>query len=280
MGMKKSLFLSVFLIVALCVAQAVAFAAEGGVDWNVGTVRGRGYGVPMANPVNPGQAVATAREAAIAEAYAALAEQVAGVSVDSERDVKNLQLMSKETNTKVNAVIRNAKIVNEKWDGNLGMYFVEMEMPMYGASNSLSSAVLPVTPPQERENFPKPTTKVEVTVEIQQTRNAGGYTGLVVDCRGMSLTPAMSPVIKNTSGTKIYGYKNLDSKKVIHNGMAGYASDLGGATRAGNRPLVVKAVSLDNHNFNPVLSVEDANRVLAENEVSHFLDNCAVVFLR
>lgn len=276
--MKKSFLLSVFLLVALCVAQAVAFAAEGGVDWGAGSVRGCGYGVPMANPVSQGQAVASAREAAIAEAYAALAEQVAGVSVDSERTVRNMQLASKETNTKVNAVIKNAKIIDEKWDGEL--YWVEMEMPLYGASNSLSSAVLPVTPPQERVSFPKPTTKVEVTVEIQQTRSAGGYTGLIVDCRGLSLTPAMSPVILNTSGTKIYGYKNLDSKKVIHNGMAGYASDMGGATRAGNRPLVVKAVRLNNHNFNPVLSVEDANRVLAENDISHFLDNCAVVFLR
>ena len=276
--MKKSFLLSVFFLVALCVAQAVAFAAEGGVDWGAGTIRAKGYGVPMEGPIPKGQKIASAREAAVAEAYAALAEQAEGVAVDSERTVRNMQLVSKETHTKVAAVIKNAKIVNEKWDGEL--YWIEMEMPLYGASNSLSSAVLPETKPAERESFPKVTTKVKVTLEIQKVRNAGGYTGLVVDCRGLNLTPAMSPVIKNTSGTKIYGYKNLDSKKVIHNGMAGYASDMGGATRAGNRPLVVKAVSLDNHNFNPVLSVEDANRVLAENEVSHFLENCAVVFLR
>ena len=276
--MKRSLLLSVFLLVALCVAQAVAFAAEGGVDWGAGTIRAKGYGVPMEGPLPKGQKIASAREAAVAEVYAALAEQAEGVAVDSERTVRNMQLMSKETNTKVAAVIKNAKIVDEKWDGEL--YWVEMEMPLYGASNSLSSAVLPETKPAEREHFPKVTTKVKVTLEIQKVRDAGGYTGLVVDCRGLNLTPAMSPVIKNTSGPKIYGYKNLDSKKVIHNGMAGYARDLSAATRAGNRPLVVKAVSLDNHNFNPVLSVEDANRVLAENEVSHFLENCAVVFLR
>ncbi len=276
--MKKSFLLTVFLIVALFVAQAVAQAADGGVDWGAGAVRGRGMGVPMAGPVSQGQAIASAREAAIAEAYAMLAEQVSGVSVDSERTVRNMQLMSKETHTKVAALIRNAKVVDEKWNGEI--YIVELEMPLFGATQSLASAVLPPTPPQERQSFPKPTTQVNVTVEVQQTRDAGGYTGLIVDCRGLSLNPAMSPVIKNTSGTKIYGYKNLDSKKVIHSGMAGYAYDMGGATRAGNRPLVVKAVSLDNHNFNPVLTVEDANRVLAENEVSHFLDKCAVVFLR
>ena len=274
--MKRSLLVSGFLIVALCVAQAVAFAADS-VDYNAGKIRVQGWGLPMEGARTVDEAELTARDAAVADAYAEMARAVDSVAVEDGRVVKNHR-SNRETDMKVSALIRGARIVNEQWTG--AKYIVELEMPLFGATNSLASAIFPETKPQERVSFPKPTTKVEVTVEIQQTRNAGGYTGLVVDCRGLSLTKAMSPVIKNTSGTKIYGYKNLDSKKVIHSGMAGYASDLGGATRAGNRPLVVKAVRLEDHNFNPVLSVEDANRVLAENDISHFLDNCAVVFLR
>lgn len=109
----------------------------------------------------------------------------------------------------------------------------------------------------------------------------GSYTGLIVDCSGLDLRPVMSPVIKNADGTPIYGYKNLDSAKVIAKGMAGYANGMGGNTaRAGARPLVVRAVALENHNGNPVVSVADANRILVENQATHFLDNCAVVFVR
>lgn len=109
----------------------------------------------------------------------------------------------------------------------------------------------------------------------------GNYTGLIVDCTGLGLRPVMSPVIKNADGTPIYGYKNLDSAKVIANGMAGYANGMSGrTTRAGARPLVVKAVALENHNGNPIVSVADANRILVENQATHFLDNCAVVFVR
>jgi len=90
----------------------------------------------------------------------------------------------------------------------------------------------------------------------------------------------MSPVIKNAEGTPIYGYKNLDYDKVITNGMAGYTTDISRAARAGSNPLVVRAVSLDNHNGNPVLSVADANRVLIENGATGFLDSARVVFLR
>ena len=48
----------------------------------------------------------------------------------------------------------------------------------------------------------------------------------------------------------------------------------------GSNPLVVKAVGLDNHNGNPILSVADANRVLIENGATGFLDRTNVVFVR
>ena len=90
----------------------------------------------------------------------------------------------------------------------------------------------------------------------------------------------MSPVIKNANGTPIYGYKNLDYDKVISSGMAGYTEDITNSPRAGSNPLVVRAVSLENHNGNPVISVADANRVLMENNVTKFLDKTNVVFVR
>ena len=89
----------------------------------------------------------------------------------------------------------------------------------------------------------------------------GGFTGLIVDCTGLGLKPVMSPVIKNANGSPIYGYKNLDYDKVVTNGIAGYTYNIQNAVRAGSNPLVVRAIGLDNHNGNPVLSVADANRV-------------------
>ena len=108
----------------------------------------------------------------------------------------------------------------------------------------------------------------------------GGFTGLIVDCRGLGLKPVMSPVIRNDNGQPIYGYKNLDSQTVIANGMASYVTDIRRAARAGSNPLVVKAVSLTNHSGDPVISVADANRVLIENGATGFLDRTNVVFLR
>ena len=107
----------------------------------------------------------------------------------------------------------------------------------------------------------------------------GDYTGLIVDCRGLGLKTAMSPVIKNVNGTKIYGHKNLDVDKMISMGMVDYVSDPQKVSRAGKNPLVVKAVALENFNCDPVVSLEDSNRILIENYVTKFLKALNVVFL-
>lgn len=116
--------------------------------------------------------------------------------------------------------------------------------------------------------------------EIVPTGTAvGGYTGVIIDCTGLGLRPVMSPVIKAENGRPIYGYKNLDSDKVVQNGMASYARSEADTTRAGANPLRLRAVSVDS-SANPVLSAKDANRLLLENSASGFLDATNVVFLR
>ena len=146
---------------------------------------------------------------------------------------------------------------------------------------------IPVTPAPTVQPPAAPAPAVQVPIapttppaEIVPTGQAvGGYTGVIIDCTGLGLRPAMSPVIKAENGRPIYGYKNLDSDKVVASGMASYARSDADATRAGTNPLRLRAVSIDG-GANPVLSANDANRLLLENSASGFLDATNVVFLR
>lgn len=304
---SKLLTACLMAMMIMILSAASVFAAGTGMDWsgdNKLTVQGMGVAPTYA--VNSVQARMLARRAAVVDAYRQLAELVKGVNVDSETTVENMMVTSDVTKTKVTALIQGARIVSEQAvDG--GGYTVTMEMSVFGASNSLANAVLPAnTTPT---SFPAPDASVpastpsSVQVNVQVTPGTttqpianshmgssaaaapagtaiGGYTGLIVDCRGLGLKPVMSPVIKNANGEPIYGYKNLDSATVIANGMASYTTDPAKATRAGSNPLVVKAIGLDNHNGNPILSVADANRVLIENGATGFLDRTNVVFVR
>ena len=124
-----------------------------------------------------------------------------------------------------------------------------------------------------------PTPPRRRTVAEYASMAQGDYTGLIVDCRGLGLQPVMSAVIKNTNGTKIYGHKNLDIDRIIREGLADYVSDEDSVGRAGENPLVVRAVAVEDFNSNPVLAIPDSNRVLIENYASKFLKDMKVVFL-
>ena len=294
------------MIAVLMLSSLSAFAAEG-VDWGNSTITVTGSGIAPANARSAAQARMMARRAAVVDAYRQLAEAIKGVNVDSETTVQNMMVVDDTTKTKVSAFIQGAKILSEQVTAD-GGYEVTMTVSMFGVSNSLASAVMPK--PAAVEAFPQPvaavapsvpTQSVQVTVTVNTQpavpaasvpatgssaaaapagKAIGGYTGLIVDCSGLGLKPVMSPVIKNASGQPIYGYKNLDYDRVVSNGMAGYTADIRNAVRAGANPLVVRAIGLDNHNGNPILSVADANRVLIENGASGFLDRTAVVFVR
>lgn len=312
------LFAALFIL-----TSSVSFAA-GGENWDNGTIVATGMGVAPANAVNVAQARAMARRAAIVDAYRQMAETISGVNVTSESTVENFITQSDVTRTKVNAMIKGAKVIKEEMTKD-GAYEVTMSVPMFGVTGSLASAVL--EPPAQKEVFPEPVASVPATpveaLPTQATVNTtvtvniptvtttpappapsvtvptppasngssaapapkgkavGGYTGLIVDCRGLGLQTAMSPVIKNDGGSPIYGYKNLDSDKVVSLGMAGYAKDFNNCQRAGSNPLIVKAVRVEgNCHCNPVITTADANRVLIENGASKFLDNTNVVFVR
>ena len=117
------------------------------------------------------------------------------------------------------------------------------------------------------------------SVEEYATAAQGDYTGLIIDCRGLGLKTAMSPVIRNVNGSKIYGHKNLDVDKIISIGMVDYIDDTNNAARAGSKPLIVKAIALENFNSTPIISIIDSNKILIENHATKFLKDLKVVFL-
>ncbi len=285
------------LVTMLLIASMATVLAAENVDWNSNVIRATGGGVAPAGARTMAQARMMARRAAITDAYRQLAEYVGGVNVDSQTTVDMAAVQSDVIKTRVQATIRGARIVSEGQTSD-GGYEVTMEVPMFGIS-SLASAVL--DRPAVVESFPEQVADV-LPAPVEPYPNGGWatpaprtgssaapapdgkaigtFTGLIVDCRGLGLKPVMSPVIKNANGSPIYGYKNLDYDKVIESGMAAYAKDMSGASRAGSNPLIVRALDVENHGGTPVLSVADANRVLIENGATHFLDNTRVVFLR
>lgn len=282
MGITKKFMTCLTAAIMMMTMLAATAFAEGTIDWNKGVIRATGIGAGKSEykKKNPGVYRAQAKRAAMMDAQRNLAETVKGVRVTSDSSMEDMILQYDRVRTRVETIISGMNEVSSQYYED-GTYEVVLEMPIFGAQNSLSEAAFIPVKDEPKVPFEKPT---DVTIINQPTIVNNNYTGLVIDCRGLGgVNPVMSPVIKNANGTKIYGHQNLDYDKIIVNGMASYASDAYdqvSRSRAGNNPLVIKAVKLSDLNANPVVSVADADRILAANQHDKFLDNCAVVFVR
>lgn len=107
------------------------------------------------------------------------------------------------------------------------------------------------------------------------------YTGAIIDCRGLGLSTAMSPVIVDDKGEKLYGYKDLDVDTVINKGMAGYVHSFSdpAIARAGSNPVVFKAIGTTNHGMYPVLEMADGMLLKVSNRNNHYFNKASVVFV-
>lgn len=224
-----------------------------------------------------------ARRAAVVEAQRNLLETVKDVAIDSETNVEMSMTLNDTIHSEISGVIRGARVIDEEYIPEDGIYRVTMSVPMYGVG-SLGQVVFDnVIGNNQKVPVPAPSPAYN-----QSTQLNGNYTGLVIRARGAGLVRTFCPAIYDTSGRAIYGVYNVDKKYAIDYGVVGYAQGPQGwdkvrmgTSRAGSNPLVVDIVEVRQRVANKcdvVISVEDADRILAENRYSHFLDNYAVMF--
>ncbi|MCS7254645.1 MAG: hypothetical protein RMK18_11340 [Armatimonadota bacterium] len=110
-----------------------------------------------------------------------------------------------------------------------------------------------------------------------------GYTGLIVDARGLKVERSMSPKVYDERGRVVYGSQMVPVHFAIEKGIVYYYTALEGALkdpRAGPKPLIVKAIGVrGSARQDVIVSVADGETILRENEVGHFLKRCNVIFV-
>lgn len=110
------------------------------------------------------------------------------------------------------------------------------------------------------------------------------YTSVIIDTLGMGVTRSMSPKILRTDGSEVWGTMKVDYDFLADHGIVAYARTLGEAysnSRSGANPLVIRAMGRGGSAYkcDVVLSNDDAEYLLSENQRSRFLKDFRVVFL-
>ncbi len=298
-------------------SDAVETTASGTINWTTSEVSATGIGAPPANPANAAQARAMAERAAFVVALRNLLETVKGVRVDSETVVENFMTKSDVIRTKVDGIVRGARVVKTQYMSD-GSVEVLVSMSMKGAfMNALvpeSFGRTPAVPvPQKPAPSPVPEKKTEPVkpgpkpAPAQPEKKAepvkpapsqpepspqasptvafkgGVATGLVIDARGLGLRPALLPKIVDQQGQEIYVGQVVTRTNAVEQGVAGYARDVNAAEnnfRVTDNPATLKGLNAaGTSRTDVVIGQADAQVLRQLSSKGEFLQYCRVIIV-
>lgn len=261
--------LAIFAATASFAQVTQTVGASGAIDWSQQKLRSTGIAAP--NPNLPfGAQRPAALEAAKLVALRNLLQTVNGMAITSETTVKNMVLENDEIRTSVEGFVRGFTVVDTRYMSDTSVE-VDVEVPMAG----LADLLLPpgrAVPIGGVPGYPPAGTAAPAS---------GAATGLIINAKGLSVTPAMAPKILDEDGNEVYGSKYVDREWAVKQGMVGYAKDVPSARtnqRVAPNPLVINAVkALGNNKADVVISNADAQMLKQRSESESFLTKCQVI---
>jgi len=262
-------------------SECTSMQANGCIDWSNGVVYATGMGVP--NPAFKTQAQRTysAYEAAKTVAMRNLLQIVEGINISSSKTVKAGMLENDEISTQINGRIRHVLEAGKPKSMSDGSVWVTMKMYLRDIMSILvnneqfdiQDAVQPKKPAREGE------------VRSEGPKYGGSkdtvYTGLIIDARGTSLSPAISPKIYNADGKEIYGSAAVERDFVLQYGIVGYLKDMDKARqhdRVKGNPLIIKAGSAEK-GTDLTISNEDGDLLEQLDATQSFLREARVLII-
>jgi len=275
--MKQITYVAI-LISSLLIGQD-SFVGEtfdrGSIDYNGRKVQATGIGYIPQNVINAGQARRAALRIAKQDALRQLVEIVNGVTLTSETTMSGA-MFDDVIKTQVQGVIRGAfQVGDPKYLSDTSIEVV-YEVPMAGISEVM------IPPTGFLDPF-APTTAATSDAAAADAPTTGAITGLIIDCTGLGIRPAMSPQILDQNGGIVYGPSNYTREYAVKNGVAGYAKglDAGKADdRVKGNPLVIKAVAVSgSNNVDVVIGNSDIMRIRSANSSYGILKDCRVLIV-
>ncbi|MBW1692708.1 MAG: LPP20 family lipoprotein [Deltaproteobacteria bacterium] len=277
--MKNQLIVVLALVCLLAIPVAgncqegqdlVEQTLQGSINWSEGVVQAVGIGAPSEKHYGKPSARPMALRAAKLDAMRNILEAINGVRIDGSTIVRDYAVESDIIRSKVEGMIQGAEVVKQEYLSD-GTIEITMAMSLRGGFSQL---VLP--------DEIKPLESVK-PVMTPMKHSSAVYTGLVVDARGLSARPAMSPKILDETGQEVYGSAFVSREYAVQQGMSGYAKDIAAAhrnQRVTDNPITVKGLRTEGLGRSDiVISNADASALRSASENLSFMKKCRVMIV-
>jgi hypothetical protein len=242
---------------------------KGQIDWSNGIVEAIGIGTAPADTANPAQSRAIAKSQAEASARSSLYELIADLRVDSKNNVKAL-------------LDRQGVKVESLKQSLQQLQLVDIS---YLEDGSVKATVaFQVNGPFAELVLPDDIVVIETVLQPERPQEEDRpFTGLVVDCGGFPVEPAMVPSIVDEDGNVVYGAAYASRDYAAERGMIAYARGLDSSQknpRVGPRPLNVQGIRTAKTGVSDiVISNSDASKIRGSPSNLRVMQKCRVIIV-
>lgn len=241
---------------------------QGVIDWTNGVIEAFAYVRGPDSFENEAQARSVAKARAIAEARRNLINILEEIDVTAEMRLKDLSANDPLLEAEIKSLIQKAHLSDLSYR-NDGSVRATLSMKILG---SVSEIIIP------------PWVKSIPPIESQIIKKGAGegITGLIFDCRGLRQKPLLVPKVVDEEGREIYGPAFASRENVVRLGMAGWICGMEDAIkdwRAGERPLVIKAISDAEGGKNVRLANADAEKIRKNARNLDLMRQCRIIIV-
>lgn len=270
-GLLLSLVLLLFFFTPAWGAGYTEVFHSGRIDWSKGLAEAVGTTVISPRKSKSEKARSAAAEEAVKSARANLLDLVGRIKVDSTTTVKDLIQQSEPLGNKVRDLVAKVAPKKVRFSKN-GRVEAIVSISMNGP---LSEMILPQSI--------SAIDSVQSAKAANQNSDKEAFTGVLVDCSGIKLRPALFPTIVDEEGQLVYGSPHIQREQAVKKGVAVYTRNADGGEkeeRVGPRPLVLRGIrAAKTGPSDIVVSNTDAGKVKSSANNLKLLQGCRVMII-
>lgn len=221
---------------------------------------------------------------ATSQARKQLLDMIMGVRIDSKRTVSSYLANNDAQAARVRGIVQNSPLERPAMYDEGGEVRVSEFL-----RGKLAELILPTTIQFQSGIPPKLSTSMEQSMSYKAPSpeevgsGASGYTGVIIDARGLKVTPSLTPVVYGQDGVGGYGPFLVSRAKAISEGVAAYATTndpLVLRERVGKRPLVVRGLNAyGSWRTNVIVSTPMAQLIHAVMKSGEAAERCGLVIV-
>jgi len=242
--------------------SVVQKVGHGEINWSKKVVRATGSAAANLKDDSAAVARLKAERAAKLDALRNIVETIQGIQVTGSRSAADI-MSNGEVKSRISGMAQGFKVEDTKYYSD-GSVDVVVSMPI---DENLTNALV---------EKPKKTHKVNES-------GTAAFTGVIINARGLAgdkVQPSMAPQVLDEAGKEVYGTDVVSENGLKQGGIASYAkSEDEAKSRAGDHPLVIKALHLGKAKTDLVIANGDADKLRDPNANLSFLADGKVVIL-